>query len=98
MAESSNDARTRRVTEQAIRRAEGFVPRRMPRLTNDDRIAILRDGRAIDIAAARATRAAAESHPPRRCLNCETVQARKEGAVVMVHSDSSTCAALSGLG
>ncbi len=72
MAKPSNDARTRRVIEQAIRRAEGFVPRRMPKLTNDDRMAIFSDGRAIDIAAARATRAAAESHKPKRCPTCGT--------------------------
>lgn len=59
VSESLSNARTRRVIEQAIRRAEGFVPRRMPKLTNDDRIAILRDGRAIDVAIARATREAA---------------------------------------
>ncbi len=74
MGESLSDARTRRVIEQAIRRAEGFVPRRMPKLTNEDRIAILRDGRAIDIAAARATRAASESHTPRPCPTCGTLQ------------------------
>lgn len=39
-----------------------------------DIMAVFRDRRAIEAAVARATRAASESHTPRRCPTCGTVQ------------------------
>lgn len=39
-----------------------------------DIMRIFRDRRAIEAAVARATRAASESHTPRRCPTCGTVQ------------------------